>query len=73
MVFNLLLRKNLNKKSDWKHYRPGECDNEEVVPVFNGTLLIQEKKEIALFTAPWMDLDICHAEWNKSERERQIP
>ena len=42
-------------------------DKEGVVHVHNGILLGHKKKEIMLFAATWMDLDI------KSEREREIP
>ena len=41
--------------------------------VYNGILLSHKKKKYGVICSEVDGLRVCHAEWNKSEREKQIP
>ena len=48
-------------------------DKEDVVHIYNGTLVRHKKNEIMPFASNMDANRDYHTKWNKSERERQTP
>ena len=48
-------------------------DNEDVAHTYNGILLSHKKKWNWVICSEVDGLRVCHTEWSKSEREKQIP
>ena len=47
-------------------------DKEDVVHIYNGILLTHKKKQNWVICSEVDGLRVCHTEWSKSEREKQI-
>ena len=48
-------------------------DKEDVAHIYNGILLSHKKKRNWVISGEVGGHRICHTEWSKSEREKQIP
>ena len=50
----------------------GWVDKEDVAHIYNGILLIPKKKRNGVICSEVDGVKVCHTEWSKSEREKQI-
>ena len=48
-------------------------DKEDVAHIYNGILLSHIKKRNGGICSEVDGVRVCHTEWSKSEREKQIP
>ena len=48
-------------------------DKEDVAHIYNGILLSHKKKQNWVICSEMDGPRVCHTEWSKSEREKQIP
>ena len=48
-------------------------DKEDVAHIYNGILLSHKKKRNGVICSEVDGPRVCHTEWSKSERKKQIP